>query len=133
MSITWNESLSTGVAAVDNQHKELIRQLNALHGAMSRGEGREEITKILDFLGDYVVRHFADEEREMARLACPAAAENKRAHAQFIAMFKDLRGRHEATGASTTLLLKINEALSAWLVEHIKKIDTQLTKCLAHA
>ena len=129
MSVSWNESLSTGVPEVDNQHKELFRQLESLSQAMSKGQGRDEIGKILDFLGDYVVRHFAAEEKHMDRLACAAADANKQAHRKFLALFRQLRRRFAEAGASTTLVLEINNTLSDWLVEHISKIDTQLKAC----
>lgn len=30
MPIAWNESMSTGVVEIDNQHKELFRQIDLL-------------------------------------------------------------------------------------------------------
>ena len=132
MPVSWNESMSTGVPEVDNQHKELIRQLGLLNDAMLHGQGRREIGKILDFLGDYVVAHFATEEKQMERLACTAAA-NKRAHSEFLASFKGFRKRFEEAGASTTLVLEINNTISDWLVDHIAKIDTQLNTCAVNA
>jgi len=129
MPISWNDSMSTGVLEVDNQHKELFRQVGLLHDAMAQGQGREKISKILDFLGDYVISHFAAEEAQMDRLECPAAEANKQAHADFLAVFTDLRQRFEHSGASSALVLEIHNTVSNWLVEHINKIDTQLSAC----
>ena len=95
MVTTWNESMRCGVLEVDSQHKELFRQVDGLHRAMSQGEGRKEIGRLLEFLGRYVVQHFAAEERKMDELACPAAATNRQAHAEFLKVFKDLRNRFD--------------------------------------
>jgi len=131
MPASWTQAMATGVNEVDNQHKELFRQLALLSDAMKSGQGRAKIEEILDFLGDYVVRHFAAEEKQMDEMACPAAEANKRAHAEFCATFKALRQRFDQEGAQTTLVLEISNTLSNWLVEHIAKIDTQLNACQA--
>jgi hemerythrin len=126
MAITWDKSLATGSLIVDHQHQELFRQVNALSDAMKQGQGREVIGKLLDFLGQYVVRHFAEEERLMEQLDCPAAAANKQAHAQFLSTYSGLRNQFDETGAGPSLVLQIHNLLSKWLVEHIKGIDVQL-------
>lgn len=122
----WTPSLATGVAKVDAQHKELFRQVGLLGEAMSRGQGRQEIGKILDFLGKYVVEHFAEEERCMEEYDCPAAAANKQAHAQLLSTFAALKGRFDREGATPTLVLDIQSKLNDWLVQHIERIDKQL-------
>ena len=95
MAITWNSTMTTGLNNIDNQHRELFRQVDLLITAMSQGKGRQEVGRILDFLGQYVHDHFADEEREMDRYECPAAAANRTAHAQFITTFQAMRtARH---------------------------------------
>ncbi len=127
--VTWKPSLATGVSAVDAQHKELFRQCGLLSEAMSRGQGRQEVGKILDFLSQYVVKHFADEEREMERRACPVAEANKQAHARLLVTFKALKDRFDREGAGPTLVLEIQRTLSDWLVQHIERIDKQLSDC----
>jgi hemerythrin len=123
--------LATGVIEVDHQHKELFRQVAVLTEAMRQGQGRDALAKTLDFLGAYAIQHFATEERQMAEARCPAAAENRRAHAEFVAKFKSLRERFDEAGATTTLVLEIGNFLGKWLVEHISKVDKQLGACVA--
>lgn len=127
---TWNESLRCGVIEVDNQHKELFRKIDGLQHAMSQGKGRQEIARLLDFLSDYVVRHFAAEERQMDSLQCPVAEANKLAHAEFLEVFKSLQRRFEEAGATPSLVLEIKDTLSRWLVDHISRIDTKLNECV---
>ncbi len=129
----WDESFATGSAAVDQQHRELFRQVDSLSEAMKRGKGRGEMAAILDFLGQYVMRHFADEEREMDRVHCPAAAANRQAHRDLIAKFGQFRKRFDAEGAGPALVLQIHETLCNWLVQHIKAIDLQLRDCVESA
>ncbi len=129
MAVAWNESLATGILTVDQQHRDLFRQVALLGEAMKKGKGRDELGRILDFLASYVKTHFAEEERAMERFACPAAAANKQAHAQFLATFTDLRKRFDDSGASPAIVLGISDTLGKWLVNHIRGIDLKLRDC----
>jgi hemerythrin len=118
--------MSTGIARIDNQHQELIRKLNALLDAMQKGRGKEEIAKLLGFLGEYVIKHFSDEEAEMERLQCPAAVANRIAHQQFIKRFTDFRNRFEKEGAGPRIIIEVQKSLVDWVVMHIRGVDTKL-------
>lgn len=131
MAASWSEAMSTGVPEVDNQHKELFSQINYLREAMQQGKGRDKIEAMLDYLADYALRHFATEERWMARLGCPAAAENKRQHADFAARFKQMRERLTASGVSVPMVVEMSGFLSDWLVRHISGTDAQMRLCAA--
>ena len=133
MAITWDKSLATGSPNVDHQHQELFRQVNALSDAMKQGKGRDVIAKLLDFLGQYAIRHFAEEEKVMEQLNCPVAAANKQAHAQFLSTYSGLRKQFDGAGAGPSLVLQIHDLLSKWLVQHIKGIDVQLRESCDYA
>jgi hemerythrin len=126
MPITWDQSLATGSAEIDRQHRSLFAQVAALADAMKQGKGRHEIAAMLDFLGKYVVQHFAEEEKLMDEVACPAAAANKQAHARLLSKYGDLRKRFDSAGGGPSLVLEMHEVLSKWLVDHIRGVDVQL-------
>lgn len=126
MAIIWNDSMSTGVAEVDQQHQELIAMLNALSDAMRSGKGKEEIEKILIFAGEYAQKHFECEERYFAHYQCPAGPQNKAGHEHFIARFTELMDNFREQGRSFALAMKIYNELSNWLVQHILGVDTKL-------
>jgi hemerythrin len=129
MQTAWTPTLATGVNSVDTEHQEIFRQAALLSQAMTEGKGRQEIAKIVDFVDDYIVSHFAQEEKIMEQYHCPVAEINKQAHTKFIAAFKSLKEKFNAQGASTTLVLDISNTISDWLIGHIKQIDSQLAKC----
>jgi hemerythrin len=126
MAIAWNESMSTGVAEIDEQHKELINMLNSMSEAMRSGKGKEEIGNILAFTGEYAQKHFECEERYFVQYNCPAAPQNKAGHEQFIARFTELMQNFQEQGSSFALAMKIYNELSTWLVKHILGVDTKL-------
>lgn len=125
MAMEWNASLRTGVDEIDEQHKELFRQANNLNAAMSQGKGRDEVGRLLDFLGKYVIDHFAQEEALMARWRCSMAEANKQAHRQFVARFNELR-KQSGEGANASVVIDIYNELTQWLVQHIRGIDAKL-------
>ena len=126
MAVTWDESLATGSADLDRQHQELFRQVAVFSDAIKQGKVRDEIRKILDFLEQYIAQHFAEEEGLMEELHCPAADANKADHARFISMYRSLRREFNWAGASPSLVPRIHDLLSRWLVQHIGRIDVQL-------
>ncbi len=126
MAIKWDPSMSTGLNDIDNQHKQLVEKLNQLLEAMSQGKGRSEIGQILDFLGKYASDHFSKEEEYMTKYKCPAASENKKAHALFIQTFSSLQAKLKEEGPTPVIVLETKTKLVDWLVNHIKDIDVKL-------
>jgi hemerythrin len=129
-TIQWDLTMSTGVDAVDSQHKQLIKWLNDLLGAMSQGRGRGEIEALLAKLGGYAVTHFGYEEDCMTKYKCPVAAQNAAAHLEFIATFNSFNEEFERTGPTAHLVVRMESELMRWLVGHIKRTDTQLLPCV---
>ena len=129
MTITWDKSLATGSLTIDHQHQELFRKVNILTDAMKQGKGRDVIETLLDSLWQSVVRHFAEEERLMEKLHCPAAVANKQAHAQFLSKYNGLQIEFDGAEAGPSLALQIQNLFSKWLLQHISGIDVQLQEC----
>jgi hemerythrin len=122
--------MTTGVASVDEQHKQLIAWLNDLLDAMSVGRGRTEIANLLAQLGTYAGTHFGHEEACMAKYQCPVAAANISAHKEFVATFTSFRQEFERDGATASLVVRVESELMRWLTTHIKKTDSQLAACV---
>jgi hemerythrin len=127
--ITWTPTLETGHPIVDNDHKQLVNQLNALSDALHRGEGQDQIMGMIVFLNSYARDHFAREEAHMDRVRCPSAAENRKAHAQFVAKLDGWVVRLRAAGATTSLVLEVHREASAWIRNHILACDCKLRGC----
>ncbi len=127
MALAYNpKTMATGVPSVDAQHQELFRRVNQLHDAMRQGRGREEVGKLLEFLGGYIVEHFTEEEQWMERLKCPAAAENRQAHRHLLAKFQEFRAAFQKGELSPTALIQLYDVLTDWLVKHVQGVDVRL-------
>lgn len=126
MRLEWSPQLAVGVELIDEQHRELFKRMNDLRIAMTSGRAREEIPKLLDFLTDYVVAHFRAEERIMSRSGYPSYIEHRDLHNAFSTEFFELRQEIDVRGYSPSLVIRFNQKLSDWLVEHIMKVDKNL-------
>ena len=62
MYLTWDCSLDIGIDSIHNQHKELFDYLDKLLTSIEEGKSNDEVIKTLDFLEEYVVKHFNEEE-----------------------------------------------------------------------
>ena len=123
MGIQWTPDLAVGVPAIDQQHKEIFRRVDALLEASAKGVGRERLAELLPFLGSYVIQHFGDEEKAMKDAGYPEYPRHKQLHAAFLAEFVTLRKRYETEGATTAVTLEVQRKVVDWLVHHIKKED----------
>ncbi|HWR62333.1 MAG TPA: hemerythrin family protein [Clostridia bacterium] len=126
MAITWKDDLSIGVPQIDNQHKELIKRIDGLFEACNKGQGKAEVMKVTDYLGQYVVTHFSDEEALQKKYGYPDYNNHKQLHTQFIKDFETLKDSMDRDGVSPALVIKLNKLLIDWLLNHIKKADRAL-------
>ena len=130
MSIEWTNNLATGVKEFDDQHKEIFARVDRLSTACSEGKGREEVLRLLEFLGDYIKEHFAAEERLQMKYGYPGYAMHKSQHTRFIADITRLSTAFKTEGATLGLVIMTNKTLTSWLVQHISKTDTELAAFL---
>lgn len=128
MAYTWDKNLETGNAMIDQQHKELIRSMNNLLEACSKGKGRAEIQSTLDFLSRYISKHFSDEEALQRKYAYPDYENHKKAHEDFKKTVAEMAAEYEQSGTSIVLVAKINSSVSSWLINHINREDAKIAR-----
>jgi hemerythrin len=131
--ITWDDSMTTGLPEIDEQHKEIIKKFNEFSEAMSSQQGRDVAGDILDFLQFYAVWHFEREEKCMEQYKCPAAKANKQAHAEFIDKFGQFYEQWQESTMDSDLMRETYLKLAEWIKNHIQRVDTQLYPCVKKA
>ena len=125
----WDPSLALGHAEIDGQHQELFRRYAALVKAMANG-ANDDLAVLFDFLGEYVVEHFAAEEILMAQVAYPGATVHAAAHARFVREFGELRALWLANGPTHGVYVKTSTWIGDWLQAHISCVDVALARYL---
>lgn len=131
MSIIWDqETMTTGLEDIDAQHRELIRRYNDLNEAVLHDGGHDLVGRILGFLDDYTVVHFACEEARMIEHRCPAAGRNKAAHDELRADLGRIKERIASEGLDKIDVVHLEQALGNWIRNHICSIDVKLRECV---
>ncbi|MCS6970708.1 MAG: bacteriohemerythrin [Planctomycetes bacterium] len=120
-ALGWKPEYATGIGTVDAQHQELFARVGALHTAMMSGAGRQRIGELLDFLADYTVKHFADEERLMERAGYAELPQHRQLHQDLVQRVQALRQRLQR--GETLNTAEVSDFLSAWLRHHILRAD----------
>ena len=126
MSVEWGEHLAVGVTAVEEQHKEMFRQINLLMDAINLGKGADQVIPLLDFLEEYTVDHFRDEEKIMVESSYDKLEPHRLEHEQFRLEMENLRLRVRTEGGTRLNVLMTSRALLHWLVQHIYSADKEL-------
>lgn len=130
--VEWDERLVTGVQAIDDQHREIFSRFNTLLEACERGRSRELLREILEFMNEYVLQHFKDEEALQESVGYPRYAEHRRVHGELSARFLNLQNKFVAYGATVHLVIETCKLLSEVLFEHILEHDKALAEFLLH-
>lgn len=122
----WDQSLSVGVAAIDEQHKTWIKYLNDVAEAIEKVQGPKRVAEALTFLMDYTKQHFGAEEKAMQEQGYPDMAAHVAKHAELKKTLADLEEEYREEGATHILADSINTFMGSWLVTHIKDVDVKL-------
>jgi len=119
--MTWEETYLTNVAEVDNQHQEIFRMMNDLHDSLSTD--RAVVGEKLNALVQFVLNHFATEEKYMQETNFPNYAEHKEAHDKLVETVADLQAKFNAGEADITE--EVTAFVRDWLYNHIPGTDKQ--------
>ena len=128
--LTLSKDMETGVSIIDAQHKELIDRVNAVTAMGVKSVSKEETKKTLDLLGDYIIKHFRDEEEVQKRVRYPHFEAHRKQHQFYIGEFKKLKDEFNKNGVSARFTLDLNNSIITWIVRHIKKEDVALGQFL---
>ncbi len=128
--VTWTDDLLVGVDLIDKQHKELFHRLNALGDALWDGKGKDVVAEHIEFLSDYVKRHFADEEALMLENNYPGYAEQKDQHDKYVEYVAGMKKKLESGETASSDAIEVLNQTCDWLRKHIKGQDTRIGEFL---
>lgn len=125
--VQWNDNFASGSSEIDKQHKELFQRINTLLVGFDKGSiDRQEFSRTISFLTDYVVFHFGTEENYMKQFAYSSLSQHKAQHEQFVRTFGKLKERLLIEGLNPALAEETRQLLVDWLINHIKYADRAL-------
>jgi hemerythrin len=128
--LEFDPILLTGVDEVDRQHREMFARVGALLEASRNHRSKEEVLRMVEYLGTYAVEHFAAEERQMERTGYPKAEAHRQEHRQFAKELEVLRHELATEGPSVLFVIRVGNRVTEWLREHIYRTDRLLGEWL---
>ena len=122
----WDPKLETGIDIIDTQHKYIFETARKLVDAAATEKSKMATVKALDFLTDYVVQHFRDEEKLQAQYKYPNFVEHRRKHDEFKDRVVAFSEKVNKDGIVNHVMDELCTIVSAWLYSHIKGDDFRL-------
>jgi len=112
--LIWRDAWELGITLLDEQHREMVRLLNALFD----DRGPRPVTERLDALIAHLRRHFHAEDVFLCAIGFPDRDEHIREHMMELAELVGLRRALSRTGAEG-LDLADEQAIRHWFFNHV--------------
>ena len=125
----FTDEYVTGIAFIDEEHKELFRIVKALHQAVADGSAenkRDEIIKLLEELRTCAKAHFDDEEEYMEKIHYDGLDLQQVAHDVFITRL-EMTDFSAIDEHSHKTLEELVEFLAEWIITHVVQMDKEIT------
>ena len=126
--IAWNDSYKLGNEQVDAQHKRLFELVSGLVSSCMDGSNTEKLNETLNFLVNYTVQHFNDEEALQIQYSYPEYIRHKQLHEDFKVTVGELVQRFMKSASSKELSSDVNKIVVRWLINHIQREDKKIGK-----
>lgn len=125
----WSNDYSVHIGSIDAQHRNLFAIAHELYEAMTAGQGKSALAKILDRLVQYTAVHFAHEERLMRLNDYPERATHKVEHDALTKQV--LQFQTDFKSGRVTITVQLLQFIKEWLEKHIKGSDMRYVPCLS--
>ena len=124
----WKNEYAVNIGSIDAQHQNLFAMGRELYAAMSAGQGKSVLGRILGRLVQYTTVHFAHEERLMQLHQYPDFAAHKAEHDALVKQV--LAFQTEFNAGRATMAVQVLQFLKDWLEKHIQGSDFAYAPCL---
>ena len=126
----WKDKYELGVSLVDEQHKELFRRVDTFMQTLRSSSSWEDkvqgVNETLEFMKNYVVEHFRDEEAYQKKIGYPDYENHKKIHADMVNYVVQVSREYEQSGFDEKLMQQFGGKLLAWLINHVAAEDQRI-------
>jgi len=124
----WEDSFSTGISEIDDQHRLFIKLINRLVDSIENNDPPDSVEMKFEKLINYTAFHFGTEEDYMYSFKYPDYEKHKISHnaifQKVIKCREDLiESRSGDDSGENKPLIEITKFLYEWLREHIAVSD----------
>ena len=122
----WADDMVIDGGPIDEDHRRLVDQVNALHTATSEGKGRDVVAALLHEVIESTREHLRREEQIMAQMGFPNLDGHKKGHNYFMDELYALERKQQE--GSITVAAQLSSVLRDWLSLHIRRNDKELLR-----
>ncbi|MFC1541964.1 bacteriohemerythrin [Candidatus Latescibacterota bacterium] len=127
--LLWDESLHVNIKEIDIQHENLFNIINNLHDNFINNSADDVIRPVLNSLLEFLIVHYATEEKWMKKYKYPELELHKQKHQEFVSNIKNFVSEYKKN--KTSLPTKdILISLAGWHSSHIVEYDKKFGKFL---
>jgi len=101
---------------------------NNIADAFNKGNSAEELLKIIGFLTEYTIVHFATEEELQIKYNYPGYKAHKQSHEDFKVTVGELTQRFLTEEPGKELVQDVTMTIGDWLISHIRVDDIRMAK-----
>lgn len=129
----WTPDISVGNQVIDEQHKQLLNEVNVLLSSLISDSSDNTIDEAVSFLSEYISTHLAYEEKYMEEHSYPDLIAHKEMHHDFIKHYSEFKNKLEnKTASKTDLIFEIETYIGNWWINHIKIADHKYAVYIAN-
>lgn len=122
----WKESYRLGIDLIDTQHIELFRMVSQLLKAIDTHARKEDFKEVIEFLKNYVVFHFKEEEAYQEQIHYNDLQSHKKMHQDFTNTVLTYEKKLIATDYDYKVVKNLAGMLTAWLIYHVADADQKI-------
>ena len=123
--LIWSDSFNLGDERIDRQHRLIFDLINDFVYTINK-RSILILQETLEFLMNYTVFHFRDEEELQKKWNYPEYDNHKQLHDKFKERISELVRKYNENPESEKLLDDVINTLKKWLLNHIEFEDQKL-------
>jgi len=118
---------SRDLMQLEDRYRSLRESLITLTDVLLHSREEAELLDAFRVSGQLAISFFREEEAAMAECHCPAEQANKIGHKRFMHDLGALLHEYRQYGSGIPVATKVRRDLMAWLYEHHRVVDHQMT------
>lgn len=128
----WKEEYKIGVPLIDEQHEELFSRVTTFVETIRSdrlwNEKVKRVNDTLEFMKDYVVTHFQDEEAYQKEIGYPEAEQHRKIHQDMVSYIEMISRQNEINGSKEIVMQQFAGRIVTWLVNHVVGEDQKIAE-----
>ena len=121
-------TMVTNVELIDEQHRTLFNHIDMVESLGTMPIPKDKAVETIKFLGDYIIKHFRDEEELQRNAKYPRMREHQKLHKWYIREYHKLKDEYDKHGYSEHFAHILNESIIDWYSNHVLVEDIALGK-----